>query len=302
MEPANQTSITVGHIVVFGNEKGGCGKSTAAMHAVVALLRMGYRVGTIDLDARQGTFSRYIANRYYGNIQRDKGTPVPRHLGVMQSLAPTLKERMDDESSHFFAALEDLTRNNDFVVIDTPGADNHLNRLAHRFADTLVTPVNDSMLDLDLIADIDPETGAVRGPSVYARHVMQVRESRKKELNLPMRWIVMRNRVSPLNMKSKKDIETLLQDLSGRLNFQYIPGFTERLVFREMFSKGLTLLDMDGAETGKGLSASQLAARQEVRYLVHAIVPEDMRIALMRRKRDAAASAMQQTQNSTKRG
>jgi len=297
MEPANQTSITVGHIVVFGNEKGGCGKSTAAMHAVVALLRMGYRVGTIDLDARQGTFSRYIANRFYGNNQRNKGTPVPRHMGVMQSLAPTLKERMDDESSNFFAALEDLTRDNDFVVIDTPGADSHLNRLAHRFADTLVTPVNDSMLDIDLIADFDPETGNVRGPSVYARHVMQIRESRRKELNLPMRWIVMRNRVSPLNTNNKKDIGALLTDLSSRFNFQYIPGFTERLIFREMFSKGLTLLDMDGAETGRGLTASQMSARQEVRHLVHAIVPEDMRIALRKRKRE---SAVQQTRNSTK--
>ena len=297
MEPANQTSITVGHIVVFGNEKGGCGKSTAAMHAVVALLRLGYKVGTMDLDARQGTFSRYIANRYYGNIRRDKDTPVPRHIGVMASLAPTLKERMDDESSNFFSALEDLTRDNDFIVIDTPGSDTHLNRLAHRFADTLVTPVNDSMLDIDLLADLDPETGAVRGPSVYSRHVMQVRESRRKELNLPMRWIVMRNRVSATNMKAKRDMETLLQDLGGRFNFQYIPGFTERLIFRELFNKGLTLLDMDGAETGRGLTASQMSARQEVRHLVHAIVPEDMRIALMKRKRE---SAPQQTKNSTK--
>jgi chromosome partitioning protein len=281
----------VGHIVVFGNEKGGCGKSTAAMHTVVALMRLGYRVATIDLDARQGTFSRYLSNRFHTNIRKNKDQPVPRHTAIMNSQAPTLKERHDDESSQFFTALEDLTKDTDFVVVDTPGSDSHLNRLAHRFADTLVTPVNDSMLDLDLIADIDPDTGVVRGPSVYAKHVMTVRESRKKELGLPMRWIVMRNRVSSLNMKSKRDIEIMLTDLGARLNFIYIPGFSERLIFRELFAKGLTLLDLDGAETGKGLTNSQLAARQEVRHLVHAVVPEDMRIALMKRKRQEIKSA-----------
>lgn len=276
---------TVGHIVVFGNEKGGCGKSTAAMHCVVALMRLGYRVATIDLDARQGTFSRYLSNRF----KSISGQTIPRHTAIMNSKAFTLQERIGEESAQFFTALKNLTQDTDFVVIDTPGADSHLNRLAHRFADTLVTPVNDSMVDLDLIADIDQDTGAVRGPSTYAKHVLAVRDSRKKELGLPMRWIVMRNRVSSLNMKSKRDIEVMLKDLAARLNFTYLPGFSERLIFRDLFAKGLTLLDLAGAETGKGLTASQLAARQEVRHLVHAVVPEDMRIALMKRKRENPA-------------
>lgn len=278
---------TVGHIVVFGNEKGGCGKSTAAMHATVALLRLGYKVGTIDLDARQGTFTRYLANRFQ-TIMRDgnpDGIPMPIHMPIRRSEAASLKEKQDEESAFFFMALEEQTRENDFVVIDTPGADSHLNRLAHRFADTLVTPVNDSMVDLDLLADIDPITLAVRGPSTYAKAVMAVRASRKTELGLGFRWVVMRNRINPINLKSKRDIETLLQDLSARFDFKYIPGFSERIIFRDMFLKGLTLLDMQGAETGKGLSMSQLAARQEVRLLVHAIVPEAMRLSLMLQKK-----------------
>jgi chromosome partitioning protein len=270
---------TVGHIVVFGNEKGGCGKSTAAMHATVALLRLGYKVGTIDLDARQGTFTRYLSNRF------NSGTPMPNHMPIHRY------ETNDEETRFFFMALEEQTRDHDFVVIDTPGAHSHLNRLAHRFADTLVTPVNDSMVDLDLLADIDPETMAIRGASVYSKTVIATREARRKELGLGFRWIVMRNRINPTNLKSKRDIEALLQDLSARLNFQYIPGFSERIIFRDMFLKGLTLLDLQGAETGKGLSASELAARQEVRLLTHAIVPEALRLSLMRRKQQVKTAS-----------
>jgi len=283
MIPAN-TNNTVGHIVVFGNEKGGCGKSTAAMHATVALMKLGYKVGTIDLDARQGTFTRYLSNRFHG-ISKGGDIAMPIHMPIEKSTADTLKAREDEESAFFFMAVDELTKTCDFVVVDTPGADSHLNRLAHRFADTLVTPVNDSMIDLDLIANLDPDTLDVKGPSVYARHVMQVREHRKSELGLPMRWVVMRNRISSLNLKSKRDIEDTLIKLSSEYGFRYLPGFSERIVFRDMFLKGLTLLDLEGAETGQGMTSSQLAARQEVRLLVAAIVPEEMRIALIRKIR-----------------
>lgn len=285
MIPANNSNNTVGHIVVFGNEKGGCGKSTAAMHATVALMRLGYKVGTIDLDARQGTFTRYLSNRFKGIARDGSNQPMPIHMPIERSQADSLKSREDEESAFFFMALEELTRECDFVVVDTPGSDSHLNRLAHRFADTLVTPVNDSMLDLDLIADLDPETLEVKGPSFYAKHVMQVREHRKIELGLPMRWVVMRNRISSLNLKSKRDIDSTLIKLSNDYGFRYLPGFSERVIFRDMFLKGLTLLDLEGAETGANMTASQLAARQEVRLLVAAIVPEEMRIALIRKIR-----------------
>ena len=51
------------HVVVLGNEKGGSGKSTTALHVAVALLKAGQRVATIDLDSRQKSFTRYIENR-----------------------------------------------------------------------------------------------------------------------------------------------------------------------------------------------------------------------------------------------
>ena len=39
--------------IVFGNAKGGTGKSTLAMHVAVALLNAGLSVATVDLDATE---------------------------------------------------------------------------------------------------------------------------------------------------------------------------------------------------------------------------------------------------------
>ena len=69
------------HIIVFGNEKGGTGKSTIGMHVIVYLLKMGMKVASIDLDARQGTLTRYIENRK----ARTKGLVFPSHAAVFKS-------------------------------------------------------------------------------------------------------------------------------------------------------------------------------------------------------------------------
>ena len=51
-------------VIVVGNEKGGSGKSTVAMHIAVGLMKSHQRVATIDLDSRQKTFTHYIENRH----------------------------------------------------------------------------------------------------------------------------------------------------------------------------------------------------------------------------------------------
>ena len=43
------------------------------------------------------------------------------------------------------------------IVIDTPGRDDSIARAAILKADTLVTPMNDSFVDLDLIGQVHPE-------------------------------------------------------------------------------------------------------------------------------------------------
>ena len=74
-------------VIVLGNEKGGSGKSTSALHLIVALLKRGFKVGSIDLDARQGTLSRMIENR--GNYAQATGRTLvlPEHRRVARSEA-----------------------------------------------------------------------------------------------------------------------------------------------------------------------------------------------------------------------
>ncbi len=257
------------HVIVFGNEKGGSGKSTAAMHTTIALLRLGYRVGSIDLDARQGTLTRYLKNRFLAVMHENKTLPAPAHMAIERSTALTVMQQKEHEFEFLTMALDELCSISDFVIIDTPGADTHLNRMAHAKAHTLITPLNDSYIDLDVLVDLDPQTHAIRGPSVYAKMVMDQR----KHLPLPFRWLIMRNRVNYEN-KSCVDIDSILENLTYELDFSLCPGFSERALFKDMFLQGLTLLDV--ADRG-GLSIGHISARQEVRGLIRAIGPEKIK-------------------------
>ncbi len=264
------------HIIVFGNEKGGSGKSTAAMHTAIALLRLGYQVGTIDLDARQGTLTRYMRNRFEFICQTRKMLPSPLHMAIDRSTAATLQERETEEREFLFMALNELSVPCDFIVIDTPGTDSYLSRLAHSYAQTLVTPLNDSFVDLDLLADIDALTLQIKGPSIYTKMVEEQKTRKRLRDNSDIHWIVMRNRLSHLDAKNKQKIGVLLERMSGLYGFDIAPGFGERVTFRELFPKGLTHLDIKN-DPETPMTLSQVAARQEVRHLITAIGPEKIR-------------------------
>lgn len=263
------------HIIVFGNEKGGSGKSTTAMHTAIALLRLGYRVGTIDLDARQGTLTRYLKKRFDYITRNKEQLPSPAHMAIEKSTEETVTNQKNEEEAFLLMALDELNRVSDFIVIDTPGTDSFLSRLAHSYADTLITPMNDSFIDLDLLADIDMKNHEIKGPSIYSSMVnMQRRVKRRRDgKNTSIDWIVMRNRIAPLNNNNNKIIAKLLETISQKAKFRLAPGFGERVVFKEMFLKGLTLLDLK-EDQGGGLTLSQISARQEVRNLVMTIAPE----------------------------
>lgn len=260
------------HIIVFGNEKGGSGKSTSAMHTAIALLRLGYRVGTVDLDARQGTLTRYMQNRWQTIERTRHHFPSPMHLAVPPSVQDNVAAQKEEECRFIIMALEDFVPVCDFIVIDTPGTDSHLSRLGHSYADTLVTPLNDSLIDLDVLARIDPQTFEIKAPSIYTKMVEEQNVKKVERGDAPMHWIVMRNRLSHLNARNKQDIAGLLEKMSDMLGFETVPGFGERVVFRELFLKGLTLLDLK--EEKENLTISQIAARQEVRQLIRAIGPD----------------------------
>lgn len=264
------------HIIVFGNEKGGSGKSTSAMHAAIALLRLGYKTGSIDMDTRQGTLTRYLKNRAGYNAKHETNLPSPRHLPIAKSAAGTVTAQQEEEKQLFGRALKELLPVCDFVVIDTPGTDSYLSRLAHSAADTLITPLNDSLVDLDLIARIDPEDNKIIRASVYTDMVNEQKAGRKKNGRPPTHWIVMRNRLTHRKTRNSALLDELLDKLSVMYGFDHVPGFGERVIFKELFLKGLTLLDLK-EDLGRTLTISQIAARQEVRQLISAIAPEKIR-------------------------
>ena len=266
------------HIIVLGNEKGGSGKSTTAIHLSVALLHDGYKVGSIDCDARQGSFTRYVENRKTTAAGMVIPLPLARHIPVERSTADSAIARRDDEADRLGGALGELS-DCDFIIIDTPGSDTSLSRLAHTLADTLITPLNDSFLDLDLLGRIDHDGAKILKPSVYSEMVWEQRKQRAINRGRPIDWIVMRNRLSSLDAKNKRDIGRLLDDLSRRIGFRIAPGFTERVIFRELFPRGLTLLDISRKDAGVTWRISHVAARQEVRELVDSLGLKDARAA-----------------------
>lgn len=250
------------HVIVVGNEKGGSGKSTTAMHVTVALLRTGRRVAVMDLDVRQGSLGRFLENRR---------RYAERHGGASLPMATFVDVPAEETEPAMIALMAGLAHDFDVVVIDTPGSDTPLNRLGHSFADTLITPMNDSFVDLDVLARVDPDTLKIAGPSQYAEMVWQQKMARAKRDGGSVDWIVMRNRLAHVDAHNKRVMGELISELAERIRFRTVPGFGERVVFRELFHAGLTMMDLKEVGVSDGLSMSHVAARQEVRALVEAI-------------------------------
>ncbi|TDL81863.1 ATPase [Palleronia sediminis] len=258
------------HIIVVGNEKGGSGKSTTSMHLATALARSGFTVGAIDLDLRQQSFGRYLENRaaYCASAKLDLPSPEFRPLPEIDP--ETLAEGENVNDRRLSAAVEGLDESADFILIDCPGSHTRLSQVAHSLADTLVTPLNDSFVDFDLLARVDGKTGRILGPSVYSEMVWNARQLRARAGLKAIDWIVVRNRLGAQQMRNKKRMSDALDNLSRRIGFRVAPGFSERVIFRELFPRGLTLLDLKDIGVS-GLNMSNVAARQELRDLVRAL-------------------------------
>ncbi len=259
------------HVIVLGNEKGGSGKSTAAMHVIVGLLREGYTVGAIDLDARQATLSNYLASRQAFARLHGVALPQPRLQAVLRAELDSRAEADADERARFMAAVGTLSATCEIIVIDCPGADTTLSRLGHAQADTLITPINDSFVDFAMLAKVDPEKLDVINPSVYSEMVWEARKRRFSRDRGRIDWIVMRNRLGAGEARNKRDVGTTLEALAKRIGFRTVKGFGERVIFRELYLQGLTLMDVREAGVGISLGMSHIAARAEVRALLAAI-------------------------------
>jgi len=243
------------HLIVFANEKGGTGKSTTCVHTAVALAAQAVPVAVIDLDHRQRTVARYLENRAETARRREAELPMPAcavyagdsHEGLNEAIAR--------------AAVAGAR----VVIIDTPGRDDPLARYAATCANTLVTPMNDSFVDFDLIGQVDPENFKVKRLSFYSELIWETRKTRAKADGVSIDWVVLRNRLHHMEARNQRRVGDALVELSRRVGFRVIPGLSERVIFRELFPSGLTLLDK--GQLGE-LGVSHLAARQELREMI----------------------------------
>jgi chromosome partitioning protein len=242
------------HCIVFANEKGGTGKSTTCVHTAVALAAQGLRIAVLDLDHRQRTVTRYLDNRADTMRRRSISLPLPSYAVFEGQEAGQLDE-----------AIDTMGAEADVVVIDTPGRDDPMARHAATRANTLVTPINDSFVDFDLIGQVDPETFKVRRLSFYAELMWETRKTRAKTDGVSIDWVLLRNRLHHMEARNQKRVGEALGELSKRVGFRVIPGLSERVIFRELFPSGLTLLDK--GHLGE-LGISHVAARQELREMV----------------------------------
>lgn len=258
------------HIIVVGNEKGGAGKSTVSMHIATALARMGHKVGALDLDMRQKSFGRYTQNRQQFAQKSGITLPSAQYIELPDVNHETLKGGENPFDQRLSAAIAELDQQCEFILIDCPGSHTRLSQVAHSLADSLVTPLNDSFVDFDLLARVDDSGQKILGPSVYSEMVWNARQLRAQAGLRPIDWVVLRNRVGAQQMVNKEKMGQALDNLAKRIGFRVAPGFSERVIFRELFPRGLTLLDLKDIGV-KQLNISNIAARQELRDLMQAL-------------------------------
>lgn len=240
-------------MIVVGNEKGGAGKSTVTVHLATALLHQGARVAVVDLDLRQQSTGGFFAHRAAWVAAAGVDLPAPSQVTVASQTAE-LEAALDAEV--------------DFIVVDTPGADTDLSRAAHRFADLIVTPMNDSFVDFAMLGVVDPVSLDLLRPSLYAETVWEARKIRAAERGRTIDWVVLRNRLASVEPRNRRRVDERLAALSRRVGFRPIAGLRDRVIYRELFPFGLTVADLSTKVRPVQVSLTHVAARQELRVLM----------------------------------
>lgn len=260
------------HVIVVANEKGGTGKSTVSIHTTIGLLKGGYRVATIDLDTRQRTLTRFLENRLSWAEQAGISLEMPFHHALDRGNSADVTDNETREFSEFAGAIEQIEHDYEFVVIDTPASDSYLMRLAHSLADTLVSPINDSFIDVDVFSRVHHDRAKRGAIAHYADLVLEARRRRRQVDAGMIDWVLLRNRIASIQSNNARQIASSIAKLATELQFRTAEGLHDRVIFRELFPIGLTALDPieEGAKGGV-LTNSQMAARQEIAELLETL-------------------------------
>lgn len=260
------------HIITVSNEKGGTGKSTISMHLAIKLMQEGFSVATFDLDGRQGSLSKYIENRRKFCESRGIELPIPEHFRFTPEdnyyLVPQAREK-------FAFQIYECAGKYDAVIIDTPGTKNYLFEEAHKYCDTVITPISDSLMDLNVLADIDFENERIRNVGHYANFIWDAKKYLAAQGKPYLNWIVAGNRLSSFNSKNKNTVFMYLERLARQYGFRFTQGLKDRVIYKELFLEGLTVLDMQHERLKMKMTISHLAAKQEIKALAEFISPEE---------------------------
>ncbi|CAN5269081.1 division plane-positioning ATPase MipZ [soil metagenome] len=258
-------------VIVVGNEKGGAGKSTLAIHIVVGLLHAGHKVAIVDIDLRQRSMAHFFSNRAAWTAANGHVLPMPVEpdLGDGKKLAKADEAEQLAVFERAFAEAQGC----DVIVIDTPGGDTALSRAAHARADQIVTPMNDSFVDFDLLGQVDPVTLELLKPSIYSESVWEARKHRaiKEGRHAAIDWLVVTNRLAVAEARNRRRLEERMLKLAKRVGFRVGPGLRDRVIYRELFPFGLTVADLSNDIRPVAVSLAHVAARQEMRSLMQAM-------------------------------
>ena len=258
-------------VIVVGNEKGGAGKSTIAIHVATALLHAGAKVAVLDLDLRQQTVGHFFSNRRAWLAANGAEAPMPIEHAISGSGDALATAPDAEQLARFEAAFAELSESAEFLLIDTPGSDTAISRAAHVHADLVVTPMNDSFVDFDMLGVVDPVTLELTRHSLYAETVWASRKQRATAERKQIDWVVLRNRLAPTEARNRKRLDERVQALSRRVGFRVGPGLRDRVIYRELFPFGLTVADLSPAIRPVAMSLQHVAARQELRALMGAL-------------------------------
>ena len=266
----SQNNLNTAHTIIIGNEKGGTGKSTIAMHLAIKLMMERYHVAVIDLDGHQGSLSKYVENRRTFCENNKITLPIPllyRFEPVTDyTQIPTDLEKLEQ-------IISELSNKVDAIIIDTPGHKNYLFETAHQYTDTIITPITDNFVDLSGITDIDPTSGQLKNPGNYANFIWETKKNLASKGKPYLNWIICGNKTSALRSRNKNFIFEVLTKLGKLYGFRFCTGLKDRVIYRELFLDGLTVLDMQQDVLKRKMTVSHLAAKLEIKELAEFICP-----------------------------